>query len=183
MKSLTQFCPAGVSECLYKLEEDSQALIFSGIPYSASYSHDTPANQWSFRVLHPLCVAAWAELLWGWSETAAEQDLGWLPPSREQGVAGHLEVPHPGQRAASQERSPQDASASCGLNGSASSTGSSRGPWQGWIWAGRGQGAGGAGMPSREGWVGPRQELCSTQGAGGPRAWGQGGCLFLVRVL
>lgn len=44
-------------------------------------------------------------------------------------------------------------------------------------------GAGGASMPSQEGWVGPRRELCSTQGAGGPRAWGQGGCLFLVRVL
>lgn len=25
--------------------------------------------------------------------------------------------------------------------------------------------------------------LCASQGAGGPQAWGQGGCLFLVRVL
>lgn len=50
-------------------------------------------------------------------------------------------------------------------------------------WGWQSPGAGGASMPSQEGWAGPRRELCATQGAGGPRAWGQGGCLFLVRVL
>lgn len=31
--------------------------------------------------------------------------------------------------------------------------------------------------------LGAGRGLCASQGAGGPRAWGQGSCLFLVRVL
>lgn len=46
-----------------------------------------------------------------------------------------------------------------------------------------GSGAGGLPGPSREGQAGPSRGLRASRGAGGPRAWGQGGCLFLVRVL
>lgn len=150
-------------------EEASQAPILSGTSFSASSSRSTPAvgsltgPNFSLR-------SALAGLGSNCSQTGAWGcgSRGYQAP---QGATSTRELLRGAGRA----------SGCCSLSSSAIWGGCGQDPGRGKRQGGSGDG--GLPGPSREGQAGPSRGLHTSRGAGGPRAWGQGGCLFLVRVL
>lgn len=172
MKSLTQFCPAGVS-----LNAFTSCRGRGGVPGTDTFRYLFLCQ---FQPQHPSCgIPHRPKFQPAQCSSRAGQQL---QPNRglglwEQGVPGtprcHI---HPriaaGCREGLRMLQPEQL---CHLGGLWA------GPWPGEAsgWE-RGRGLPG---PSREGRAGPSRGLHASWGAGGPRAWGQGGCLFLVRVL
>lgn len=147
-------------------KEESQALIFAGISYSLSYSCDNPASKWGFRIPHCSLSSAFAGLV----RDCCGTGLGACShPGGSRGRLGTSRCHSHPQEAVREERSPQDAAASCSLNGSASSRGGSWGPLLGGSagWAG--------GWQSPGGWRG-RQAQPGGLGSAQPRAELYAGC-------
>lgn len=104
MKSLTQFCPAGVS-----LNAFTSCRGRGGVPGTDTFRYLFLCQ---FQLQHPGCgiphwpyISACAVLWQGWAATAAKQGLG----AAGTGGTGHPEVPHPPAKSCRVQGGPQDA--------------------------------------------------------------------------